>query len=245
MISLSYDIHIHSCLSPCGDKDMTPCNIAGMAFLNKLDIIALTDHNSAKNCPAFKSAAENYGLIPLFGMELTTVEEVHVVCLFDRLEAALEWDSFVYNKIIPVKNDPEIFGTQTILDKNDEIIKTEPLLLINATNISFLKVFELIKPFGGIAFPAHVDKQANSLISNLGFVPPEADFHTAEIKNISKKDSILNAHPYFKDCNIISNSDAHYLTDINTDVNYLSVEERSAAAVINSLDRIAFANTQI
>ena len=71
MTELAYDLHIHSCLSPCGDDDMTPANIAGMAALKGLDAVALTDHNSCKNCPAFLAAAKEYGIIGIPGMELT------------------------------------------------------------------------------------------------------------------------------------------------------------------------------
>ena len=92
-MNLFYDLHIHSCLSPCGDEDMTPANIAGMAMVKGLDLIALTDHNSCRNCPALLAAAEEYGILAMPGIEVTTAEEVHAVCLFDNLEAALEFDS--------------------------------------------------------------------------------------------------------------------------------------------------------
>ena len=76
------DLHIHSCLSPCADDDMTPADAAGMARLAGADVAALTDHNSAANCPAFFAACEAYGVVPVGGMELTTAEEIHLVCLF-------------------------------------------------------------------------------------------------------------------------------------------------------------------
>ena len=63
-MKISYDLHLHSCLSPCADDDMTPYNIAGMAMLLGLQLLALTDHNSAKNCPAFFSACREYGSFP-------------------------------------------------------------------------------------------------------------------------------------------------------------------------------------
>ena len=89
MNAFAVDLHIHSCLSPCGEDDMTPCNIAGMGYLNGLKIMALTDHNTAKNCPAFFAACRAYGIVPVPGMELTTAEDVHMVCLFPELETAL------------------------------------------------------------------------------------------------------------------------------------------------------------
>ena len=89
MAELYYDLHIHSCLSPCGDDDMTPANIVGMSVIKGLDVIAVTDHNSCKNCPAVLTAAEEYGILAIPGMEINTSEEVHAVCLFEELKAAM------------------------------------------------------------------------------------------------------------------------------------------------------------
>ena len=114
MLSLTYDLHLHSCLSPCGDEEMTPANIAGMAAVLGLDVIALTDHNSSKNCPALMAAAREYGVLAIPGMELTTAEEIHAVCLFARLEAALDFDQYVYQRLVPFPNKEEIFGRQLI-----------------------------------------------------------------------------------------------------------------------------------
>ena len=85
-----YDLHIHTALSPCGDNDMTPCNIVGLAALCGLDVIAVTDHNSALNCAAVEKAGREAGIIVLSGMELETAEEVHVVLLFPSAAAAEE-----------------------------------------------------------------------------------------------------------------------------------------------------------
>lgn len=235
MVKLAYDFHIHSCLSPCGDNDMTPNNIAGMAFLNGLQAIALADHNTCRNCVALKEAAKQYGLIVLYGMELTTMEEVHVLCLFPDEESAMKWDSFVYSHLLKIKNNPDIFGEQLILDGSDIQIGSEENLLINATDISFDDVFEPVQALGGIAIPAHIDKSANSLLGNLGFVPPNSTFTLAELKNPAKAEQVILDHPYFKNCSFISNSDAHYLTDINTATNFLEVEELTAHSVIEAL----------
>ena len=114
MPDLSYDLHIHSCLSPCGDDDMTPANIVGMAMIKGLDLIAVTDHNSCKNCPAVLTMAEAYGLTALPGMELTTSEEVHVVCLFADLKDALAFDEYVYSHLMAVPNNEKIFGKREV-----------------------------------------------------------------------------------------------------------------------------------
>ncbi len=237
-MKLAYDFHIHSCLSPCGDNDMTPNNIAGMAFLNGLQAIALADHNTCRNCTALKKAAKQYGIIVLYGMELTTMEEVHVLCLFPDEESATKWDSFVYSKLNKIKNKPHIFGEQILLDETDVELGREENLLINATNISFDDVFGPVEALGGIAIPAHVDKNANSLIANLGFVPPDATFTVAELKNLSNSGQLLANHPYFKKCGLISNSDAHYLTDINDAKNFIEVEELTSHSILKALKNL-------
>ena len=117
-----YDLHNHSCLSPCADNDSTPNNIAGMAYLSGLNIVALTDHNTAKNCPAFFEAAKRYGIIPVAGMELTTSEDIHLVCLFEELDSALKFDDFLQSKRVLIKNREEIFGEQLLLDGEDNVI---------------------------------------------------------------------------------------------------------------------------
>ena len=111
-----YDLHIHSCLSPCGDNDSTPDSIAGMGELNGLNIMALTDHNSLKNCPAFFEAARRHGIVPIAGMELTTAEDIHIICLFESLDEALGFDSLIDSKRIKIKNKAEIFGEQLQFD---------------------------------------------------------------------------------------------------------------------------------
>ena len=142
MINLSYDLHIHSCLSPCGDDEMTPANIAGMAAVLGLDVIALTDHNTCRNCGPAMAAAGEYGVLLIPGMELTTMEEVHAVCLFRTLEAALDFDSYVYKHLLKVPNQEKYFGHQYLYDAEDRIIGSEPNLLINATDIEFDAVLD-------------------------------------------------------------------------------------------------------
>lgn len=215
MIPLFYDLHLHSCLSPCGDHDMTPANLVGMAAVKGLDVIALTDHNSCKNCPAAIYHGMHYGVTVIPGMELTTEEEVHVICLFPTLEDAMAFDALVYEKLLPVPNREDIFGRQQIMNENDEVTGTVENLLINATTIPFDDVFPLAGSFHGIAYPAHVDKISTSLISNLGFVPPGSTFSCAEFHDFSNLHRIRRQHPFFESCNVICCSDAHYLEDIH------------------------------
>lgn len=235
MISLTYDLHIHSCLSPCGDDDMTPANITGMAALKGLDVIAVTDHNSCKNCPAVMKAAEEYGIIAIPGMEINTSEEVHAVCLFPELGAAMDFDKYVYDKLLKFKNRPDIFGKQQIYNENDEICGEVKELLISSTEISFDSLWSLVRSYNGIMFPAHIDKNANSIISNLGFIPPDSCFKTAEIKDLKKLHELKRSNPYLEQCRIISNSDAHYLENIKEPELMLPVRSKSIESVIEAL----------
>lgn len=237
MVSLTYDLHIHSCLSPCGDDDMTPGNIVGMAAVKGLDIIAVTDHNSCKNCPAVMAIAEKYGVLAIPGMEINTSEEVHAVCLFPDLNSAMAFDSYVYGKLVPFPNSETIFGKQQICNDQDEVCGSVPNLLINATDISFDGLWEVVRSYNGVMFPAHIDKSANSLLANLGFIPPDSCFTTAEIKDLKRLHQIRSANPYLEKCLIISNSDAHYLEQIREPELTVSAEERSAPAVIDALLR--------
>ena len=238
MIPLFYDLHIHSCLSPCGDDDMTPANIAGMAAVKGLDVIALTDHNSCRNCPAAMYHGERYGVTVIPGMELTTREEVHVICLFPALSDALAFDAFVYRKLMPVPNREDIFGRQQIMDQEDRVVGTVENLLINATSISFDDVFPLAESYGGIAYPAHVDKSSNSLLSNLGFVPPGSSFSCAEFHDFKNLHRIQKEHPYFKGCRAICCSDAHYLGDILEPEYQILARSRAAEDVLASLSSL-------
>ena len=235
MVNLSYDLHIHSCLSPCGDDDMTPGNIVGMASIKGLDVIAVTDHNSCKNCPAVMAMAEQFGVLAIPGMEICTSEEVHAVCLFADLKAAMDFDAYVYERLLPFPNKEEIFGKQQICNEEDEVCGTVPYLLINSADISFDGLWELVDSYGGVMFPAHIDKTANSLIANLGFVPPDSRFTCAEVKNMGSLHRLKRENPYLETCWIISNSDAHYLPDINEPGLTLPARERSAAAVLETL----------
>lgn len=210
------DLHIHSCLSPCGDDDMTPGNIAGMAVLNGLQIAALTDHNTAKNCPAFFKAAKSYGLIPIAGMELTTAEDIHAVCLFRDLESAMDFDRFVETRRIPIKNKPAIFGNQLLIGDNDEIVGEEEILLINAVSLSLDEAHSEVTSRGGVCYPAHIDRSANGIIAMLGDFPPEPEFTSFELNDAASLERCRQRHPILLERSLthIAASDAHYLTDI-------------------------------
>jgi len=218
-----YDLHIHSCLSPCGDNDNTPNNLAGMATLAGLQIMALTDHNTCKNCPAFFAAAKKQGIIPVAGMELTTAEDIHMVCLFPTLETAMAFDKEIETRRILIPNRPDIFGDQLILDENDEVIGTEPHLLSNATTVTLEESIPLAEYYGGICYPAHIDRDANGIIATLGALPPDLPFTAVELHDGSKEADYLPQLP--DGCRVTVGSDAHYLWDIRDKDRFVEIED--------------------
>ena len=220
-----YDLHIHSCLSPCGDDDNTPNNIAGMATINGLNIVALTDHNSAKNCPAFFEAAKRYGIIAVAGMELTTSEDIHIVCLFEEIDDAMRFDKYVDENRIKVKNRPHIFGHQLVLDGLDEPVCEVEDLLINATNISVEDVCRIVSEFNGICYPAHIDRDSNGIIAVLGTLP-NCGFALYELHDGERIDEFSEKYQIPRDRFIIS-SDAHYLADMREGEFYFEIDDEN------------------
>ena len=220
-----YDLHIHSCLSPCGDDDMTPNNIAGMAALNGLNIVALTDHNSCKNCPAFFEACKKQGLIAIAGMELSSAEDIHFVCLFPELEQAMAFDKEIERHLPDIKNRADIFGNQLILDGNDEQIGTEDNLLITATDLWAADAIALARSFGAHVRPAHIDRTSNGIISILGDIPKEYGFNFVEFNDKDNIKSIFRDYPSLDGCSTIVSSDAHHLWDINEADNFFEIDD--------------------
>ena len=195
-----------------------------MASLCGLDIVALTDHNSCKNCPAFFEAARKYGIIPIAGMELTTSEDIHVVCLFEKLSDATAFDEYVDGCRVKIKNKPEFFGKQTILDGEDNQIGEIDDLLINATSISISDVKEVVARFDGVCYPAHIDRESNGIIAVLGTLPTDTLFDYYELHDGARVDEYSSLYGISKERFIID-SDSHYLTDMRDKENYLEIED--------------------
>ncbi len=237
MSSYSYDLHIHSCLSPCGDDESTPSSIAGIAVLNGVRIAALTDHNTTRNCPAFCKAARVYGLIPVPGMELSTSEDIHVVCLFPSLELAMQFNEVVKKRLIRVKNDPVIFGDQFVMDEDDNVIDREEDLLINATTISVEEAFEIVNEIGGVCYPAHIDREANGIVAILGTFPDDPPFTAFEIHDREKEQELRERFPVLRDLTCMISSDAHDLSSISTGENSVELDDEpySSKYVIENL----------
>ncbi len=216
------DLHIHTCLSPCGDWDMTPQKIISKAREKKLSIIAICDHNTSKNTTPVIEAGKKQGIMVLPGMEICTREEVHVLGIFSTSKQASEMEKIVFEHLHG-ENDPDIFGYQVISDENDFVLGQEKKRLIGATTIPLKKSIELIHNFGGLAIAAHIDRPSFSILSQLGFIPPDLRLDGVEW---SAKINHSSKHYFLDKISIpcIMSSDAHFINDIGREftVFYLS-----------------------
>lgn len=230
-MKLYYDFHIHSALSPCGDNDMTPNNLINMSIIKGLDAVALTDHNACENVRAAAAVAGDK-IIFIPGMEVETSEEVHIVTLFPTADAAEEMQRILVDSSPFIPNRPEIFGNQYIMDENDEICGEIGRMLVTASGLDIYTVVAAAKDLGGIAYPAHIDRESYSVLSNLGFIPPDIDISAVEI---TEKSRTALEGEYSNRYNIITSSDAHYLWDISERNHYIEVSDASVRGILNAI----------
>ena len=228
-MKLAADLHMHSCLSPCGDMLMTPNNIVGMAKLKGLDVIAVSDHNTAKNLPAVQAVANAMDMLLLPAIEAETREEVHVLCYMPSVEAALALGEEIYLALPDNPNMPDFFGEQVIMNEDDEPIGTEPKLLIQSTTLSINELCSSCRALGGVPVPAHINRTSNSLLNNLGFIPPDAEFTAVEVYRSLPVPEYAETFRY----HVIYSSDAHDLGAIFERDNFISAEARTVEALLN------------
>lgn len=232
-MTVTYDLHIHSCLSPCGADDMTPYNLVNMAALAGLQVIAVADHNTTRNCPAAVEAGREAGVLVVPAMELTCREDVHVLCLFPDLDAAEACRQAVYEKLPQRKNRPKAFGNQWIMDARDNLLAEEPQLLCFAADIGIYQAAQFIDSFGGFAIPAHIDRASFSLIAAMGLVDPAMGFTVYETTRTCDV-AALQAQYQIRG-GFIQNSDAHDLIAIPDAERALDLETMSPKSVLRAL----------
>jgi 3',5'-nucleoside bisphosphate phosphatase len=224
------DLHIHSCLSPCCDDDMTPWDLVGMAKVKGLDVIALTDHNSALNVPAALEAGKVYGVQVIPGMEITTREEVHLLAYFMNAETALAFGAEIYAHLPDVANRETLFGNQLVIGLDDKPTGKVDKLLLNATDLSLEEVRALAEKYGGVTVPAHINRVGNGMLGVLGMMPPLPDYPVVEVAaHIPCPEEATRGRT------VVCSSDAHRLTDIAEREFSLEVPKISAEAVVKWL----------
>jgi 3',5'-nucleoside bisphosphate phosphatase len=209
------DLHIHTCLSPCGDWEMTPSGIIRQASCQDLDMIAICDHNTAENVAATMRAGLQAGIRVLAGMEVCSKEEVHLLAIFDRADQAIAMQTAVYNSL-EGENRPELFGFQVIADENNEALGENPRRLMGATRLDVYEIAAWIHQLGGICIAAHVDRPHFSIISQLGFIPSDLRLDGVEVSRHTNPSEAAGQIPGIEGYPCIRSSDAHFIGDIGS-----------------------------
>jgi PHP family Zn ribbon phosphoesterase len=220
------DLHIHTCLSPCAGLEMYPSALVGRAVAEKLDVIAICDHNASENVPHVIRAARGHKLVVLPGMEITSSEEVHLLALFDNMDGLRRLQDIVYSHL-PGINDESRFGCQAIVNESDEVEGFNERLLIGATELALADLIRYLHTFGGLAVASHIDRESFSVISQLGFVDPEIPFDALEISGRTGLAGARRKYPGLAGYPFLTSSDAHRIEDIGSAYTEILLEKPS------------------
>ncbi len=232
------DLHVHTCLSPCASLDMTPSRIVKTACERNLDLLAVTDHNSAENVKAVIASARNTDLVIIPGIEVTTSEEVHILGLFQDPGDAISMQELVYGQLQPGQNDEELFGIQVVADEHDMVDAINTRLLIGATSLMLDEVVDAIHQRNGLAVAAHVDRVSFSILGQLGFIPPGLKLNALEISSAMTPSE---ARGRFEECRkfpLLTSSDAHSPEQIGRVFTHLLVERACWSELAKALASI-------
>lgn len=236
-MKLYYDFHIHSGLSPCASEDMSPNNIVNMSMIKELDAIAITDHNGIGNVKVTVEVGKNLGLIVIPGIEIQTVEDVHIVALFKSVALIEAFYDEIKNERLLIKNKPDRFGDQVLYDHEDEIIGREENYLITPFNLTIDEIIVLAKKHQGLVFPAHINRNSFSIIKSLGFIDKDLAIENIEWYGKRPEDAASFEKRMFRKYRELTNSDAHDLINISERENYIEVAEKSVEAIFEALNK--------
>lgn len=221
------DLHNHTVLSPCGDIEMTPMFILSAAREKGYDVIGITDHNTTLQGREIRRIASGNGPYILCGAEITTKEEAHCLAFADSDDDLDKLQSFLEEHLPKIKNDTEYFGYQLLVNEHEEVLKEEEYLLISALDKSLDEIEKFVHSIGGIFIPAHIDKPQYSVISQLGFIPPDLEADAVEFSKNCDVENFIKQNKYLKRYTKIRSSDAHYPDDFASAATFLEMEDVS------------------
>ncbi len=238
-------MHIHTVLSPCADLDMSPENIVARAKKQKLDIIAITDHNSARNVEVVSKVAAREHIFVLPGCEVNTSEEIHVLVFFPDLEAMAIFQQYIDRHLPSILNHPRLFGYQVIVDEHSNITGYEERYLGTALEVGIDEVEKKVHELNGIFIPAHVDRQVTSIYSQLGFIPEDLQVEALQISKRANEADIRATYSIPNEISIVKFSDAHYPENVGEVYTLFNMQEISFSEIKKALLKIDHRKTTV
>ncbi len=226
------DLHIHTCLSPCAELDMTPARVVSTAIEKGLDIIAVTDHNTAENIPSVIKVNSEITVIP--GMELTTAEEAHILALFPDMESVMRLQEIAYNDL-PLTGNKRILYEQVVVNEEDEVIRFNDRVLMDATGLGVKEAINIIHDLGGITIACHIDREAFSILTQLGFIHDSLNFDALEISFRTERQRALKMFGIYDRYPWITSSDAHHVSDIGRAATEFIMKDASFEEIVLAL----------
>ena len=221
------DLHIHSVLSPCGSLDMSPVNIIENAAIKGLDIIGITDHNSTKHCDLIREIGAEKGIMVLTGAEVNSKEEIHCLAFFEKKAELSVFQDYLDQWMVCIKNDPDKFGDQVVVNCKEEIVYIEERSLFASLNQSVDEIEKKVHELNGLFIPAHVDRSRNSIYSQIGFFPEGLHADAIEVSKASNSFQFLETHNELKGFTVLRSSDAHFPEDIAKVYSTFRLREKS------------------
>jgi len=210
---------------------MIPSLIIAAAKEAGLDIIGIADHNSCENAGAVIEAAKSSGIKVLPGLEVQSVEGVHLLCLFDFIEQAEEMQQAVYEALPRIEVAAKLYEQQIVVDYRAEFVKycTMPISVPTAMEID--GVFERVYALGGILIPSHIDRLETGMCGVLGMLPDSPEFEAVEISRNISPDMARERYPSVDNRPIFQSSDTHWLSAIGERRTLLDIEHRTISEI--------------
>ncbi len=226
------DLHLHTLLSACAEVEMIPPLIVAEALQKGLDVIAVTDHNASGNAAAVMEAANGTDLVVLPGMEFQAQEEVELLCLFDTLGQVAQWQERVTAALLPLKNDPERFGPQYLVDAAGDLVDEDHHFYQGPVQIPLAQAAAEVQALGGLAIPAHIDRPSKGLLGVLGLWPPDLEVEAAELSPNLRPSQARERFRFLPELPLITASDAHWLDAIGQVITIFVLKERPSVAAL-------------
>jgi PHP family Zn ribbon phosphoesterase len=218
------DLHIHTALSPCAAAEMKPAEILLTAERAGLAVVGLVDHGSAGNAGAALRAAPAFEPRVLVGIEAESTEGVHLLALFDTLEAVADLETVLAAHMPDLPNRPKVLGEQQLVDEWGEVRGVEDRLLVTATDLGVEEIADLTRARGGLCIPAHIDRSVNGLLPLLGFLPPRLEVDLLEVSSALTPEQARERWPELAGRALVTGSDAHCLQDVGRAVTWIPPE---------------------